>query len=144
MRLFATPYFVEEFLRISKRKYASAYRALAKDLGEELERLDSIAMILQSGSIITYVGYGEEHKPIKLRAANSTMKTGKSSGYRLILVTLEEEDAVVLVSVYPKVGPLGMSNPGAAILIEMMESYLHEDVYELRIVEGAMRILMED
>ncbi|MFN8394090.1 MAG: hypothetical protein U0176_05385 [Bacteroidia bacterium] len=144
MRLFATPYFVEEFLRISRRKYASAYGRVAKDLGAEFERLDSIPLILQSGSIITYLGYGEEHKPIKLRVANSTMQAGKSSGYRVILVTLDEEDAVVFVSIYPKVGPMAVSNPGADMLVAMMESYLDDDVYELQIENQELKILMED
>lgn len=144
MRIFATPFFVREFMKLSKGKYVSAYGRIAIDLGTEFSRVDTIPAILQSGSVVTYLGYGDEYKPLKLRAGNSTMKTGKSSGYRVILVTIEEEDAIVLASVYPKIGPLGLENPSGEVLIEMMESYLYEDVYEIRIVGDVLRVIMDD
>ena len=65
-----------------------------------------------------------------------------------MLFTLDAQDALILVSVYPKTGPMGKPKPSAddwkEILEDYQESYAESSFYEVRIVEGMLEVQVDD
>lgn len=81
--------------------YAEHFLKEAKGLGRKYKRLSDdlrsgIAEI-QSGDIGVYLGFGLYKKRLK----NSSIPTGKSGGFRLIVYKMTE-DSIVLLSIYSK------------------------------------------
>jgi mRNA-degrading endonuclease RelE of RelBE toxin-antitoxin system len=83
--------FEEELYRLSKR-----FRNIRSDVQPLIEQL-------QEGNILgdRIGGIGEEYVVYKLRVRNSSIKKGKSAGYRLIY-QIESPTSLLLLTIYSK------------------------------------------
>ncbi|WP_159784615.1 type II toxin-antitoxin system RelE/ParE family toxin [Sodalinema gerasimenkoae] len=90
--------------RKSLKKLAKKYRNIRSDTQGLIERL-------QQGDILgdRICGFGETLCIYKVRAKNSNIQKGKSSGYR-ILYLLESGNCILLLTIYSKLEQQDISN----------------------------------
>ena len=86
MNIFATWTFVKELKALSKPKNKRHYGSIFSDLGDLLLDANSTDHVLKLGDVVANLNYDDHNKPIKLRVNNSTTKSGKPGGYRVILL----------------------------------------------------------
>ena len=148
MNIFATWTFVKELKALSKHKNKRHYGNIFSDLGDLLLDANSTDHVLKLGDVVANLNYDDHNKPIKLRVNNSTTKSGKPGGYRVILFALDAQDALILVSIYPKTGPYGKSKPSANDWEEILEDYLQSHAegsfYEVSIIDNVLKIHVDN
>lgn len=148
MNIFVTWYFVKEVRALAKAKYKRVYGNVLKDLGSFLNEADSMDRVLKLGDVVASLNYRDHKKPTKARVNNSTTKSGKPAGYRLILFALDEQDALILVSIYPKTGPYGKPKPSQQDWEELLEDYqdahAENSFYEALIIDGELQIQIDE
>jgi len=83
--------FEKELYRLSKK-----YRYIRRDIEPIIEQLQQRILL---GDRL--VGFGSELYVYKVRARNSNIKKGKSSGYRLIYL-VESQASILLLTIYSK------------------------------------------
>lgn len=62
----------------------------------------------------------------KIRLPNPTMSKGKSGGFRLILLLNSLNEEIILLYVYPKIGPAGKKDIEEGEEEKLIKGYLEE------------------
>lgn len=134
--ILATRHFVREYKKLAKIK--KTYGNVGKDIATLLNA-STIDDLLKFGDVVTYLEDADQVKPYKIRVGNSTMKEGKSSGYRLIVAV--DDEHLILCSVYAKKGELSKVKPSTDDWESIIDSYLSGEAYEVNLVGNKLEIV---
>jgi hypothetical protein len=59
----------------------------------------------------------------KIRLENKLQNSGKSGGYRLIVICDKRSESICLLYVYPKIGPHGIENTNLEFTKKLVKNY---------------------
>ena len=135
----ATRHFAREFKRLAKIK--RAYGNVGKDIATLLNN-SSVDDLLKLGDVVQNLEVSDVIKPYKIRLGNTTMREGKSGGYRLIVAI--DDEHTVLCSIYPKKGELHKSKPSNDDWESIAESYISGEAYEVRTTGNKLEIVANE
>jgi len=122
MRYFVIHNFLSDLERLTK-KPANKYHSVRKDICEEFTPMQTSDEIVAKGKIIRYLESEVIHKVLKTRIKNTAMKVGKSGGFRLINVTIQQGEKTTFLTVYPKKGKFGIDDISDEKFEELIEEY---------------------
>lgn len=103
MKVYKTPSFVACIEKITKKKYSRIYGTLPYEIDQFFKEYTTFEAIWHKNQMII------EHAHIrlnKIRLENPLQNTGKSGGYRIMVLCDKRDESINLLYVYPKVGPL--------------------------------------
>lgn len=129
MKIFQSPDFAREFNKLMRPKYVGIYGTLQKEIAQFfLENNDFEKVWVQNYPLA-------EHANIrinKVRLENSSQNTGKSGGFRLLIICDKKDRSVGLLFVFPKTGPHGKNNIDLNFQKSLVKNYkAAKDAHEL-------------
>ena len=104
------------------RKPKDGYESVVKDLCQALISMED--SILRDTN--DRIRQEQNFRIVKLRVKNSHQNLPKNDAFRLIYWVSTKSDNLVLLTVYPKRGPWGISNLSNSELIRLLEEMLFE------------------
>lgn len=104
------------------RKPKDGYESIVKDLCQALISMED--SILRDTN--DRIRQEQNFRIVKLRVKNSHQNLPKNDAFRLIYWVSTKSDNLVLLTVYPKRGPWGISNLSNSELIRLLEEMLFE------------------
>ncbi len=132
---------LQELCRRVKHKYTSCPQDIcAEFIDKSVEELLSTnnAILNDDGIKCT----------VKIRLGCESRNTGKSGGFRLIAIIDRQKQQLIMLEVYPKVGPKGKSNISKLELGVLLKTYLTErdngDIVEHNIKNDLAIITQEE
>lgn len=106
MQVVVTPDFQLSLKVLTKAKYSGVYGSVKEQINIFLKEYSTLAQIWDKN----YMLFENETVRInKVRLENPSQNSGRSGGFRLIIICDKKTDTVGLLYVYPKTGPYGQS-----------------------------------
>lgn len=137
-----------------EKKGKKNYLKIRQDISDEYNEIEDILTLLQKGIAIKMGSFLGQKTMFKTRIPNSTMKEGKSGGYRLISIADKDEEELVFLEVYPKKGKFAKADLTEKEYIILLKEYLKQALEqtlkeidikdELRIIEDDISDSEED
>ena len=104
------------------RKSKDGYESVVSDICDALKSMD-VSILRDTNDRIRQEQY---FRIIKLRVKNSHQNLPKNDAFRLIYWVSTKTDNLVLLTVYPKRGPLGINNLTSDEFVRLLEEMLKE------------------
>jgi mRNA-degrading endonuclease RelE of RelBE toxin-antitoxin system len=121
VKIYATEFFLTRLNRLGREK--REYKDIRTDICKVITHCESTSNFLAQSDLISDHQIDEELLLLKTRAPNSTKKAGKSNGYRIISFADTEGKSLYLLSIYPKSGKHGLSQPDGRLWNMILDSY---------------------
>jgi mRNA-degrading endonuclease RelE of RelBE toxin-antitoxin system len=120
MEIFQTPDFAKLLKTLAKPKYSNLYGTVKQEIQDFFSHYSSFDQVWQK----SYMLYENAFIRInKIRLENELQNSGKSGGFRLIVICDKRTQTVCLLYLYPKVGPLGMESTNLEFAKKMVINY---------------------
>jgi hypothetical protein len=120
MLIFQTPDFTKLLKSLTKSKYSYIYGTIIKEIDEFFHQYASFDKVWQKN----YMLYENAYIRInKVRLENELQHSGKSGGFRMIIICDKRTETVGLLYVYPKAGPLRMDTTNLDFAKNLVKNY---------------------
>jgi hypothetical protein len=120
MEIFVTPDFTKLLKTLAKPKYSRFYGTAKQAIDEFFSDYSTFDKVWQK----SYMLYENAYVRInKIRLENELQNSGKSGGYRMIVICDKRAETVALLYLYPKVGPLRMETTNLEFAKNLVKSY---------------------
>jgi len=104
MNIETSPDYRKALKEISKKKYSGVYGTVTQEIKNFFKEYSSFESIWHK----TFMLFENDIVRVnKIRLENEMQNSGKSGGYRIIVLCDRRTQTVGLLYIYPKVGPLG-------------------------------------
>jgi hypothetical protein len=120
MDIFTTPGFNALIETLSKPKYSKIYGTIKREIDGFFHQYASFDQVWHKN----YMLYENAHIRInKVRLENELQHSGKSGGFRMIIICDRRTETVGLLYLYPKTGPLRMENTNLEFTKNLVKNY---------------------
>jgi hypothetical protein len=120
MEIFQTPDFAGLIKTLTKPKYSNLYGTVKQEIADFFSHYSSFDQVWQK----SYMLYENAFVRInKIRLENESQNSGKSGGFRMIVICDKRTKTVCLLYIYPKVGPLGMESTNLDFTKKLVKNY---------------------
>ena len=120
MEIFATPDFSKRLKTLTKSKYSNVYGTIEKEIGDFFSEYNTFDQVWQKN----YMLYENAYVRInKVRLENELQHSGKSGGFRMIILCDNRTKTIGLLYVYPKTGPLKMETTNLDFTKQLVKNY---------------------
>jgi len=120
MEIFQTPDFAALLKTLTKPKYSNLYGTVNQEIAAFFSHYSSFEQVWQK----SYMLYENAFIRInKIRLENEQQNSGKSGGFRMIIICDKRTKQICLLYIYPKVGPLGMDSTNLEFTKKLVKNY---------------------
>ena len=120
MTVLQTPDFRLSFKTLTKPKYSGIYGSLHKEICDFFDEYKEFNDVWNKSYMLF------EHKEVrinKIRLENQLQNSGKSGGFRIIMMCDKRSSTVTLLYVYPKTGPHGLQSLNLDFQKKLVKAY---------------------
>jgi hypothetical protein len=103
MKIYQTPDFTRQLKILTKPKYTGIYGTLKKEIDNFFRQYDTIEKVWEKNYML--FERPDNIRINKVRLENELQNSGKSGGFRVIIICDKRDNSVGLLWVYPKTAP---------------------------------------
>ena len=121
MEIYQTPDFTRQLKILTKPKYLGIYGTLKKEIDNFFKQYDTIEKVWEKNYML--FERPDNIRINKVRLENELQNSGKSGGFRVIIVCDKRDNSVGLLWVYPKTGPHGSESTNLDLTKKLVKNY---------------------
>jgi mRNA-degrading endonuclease RelE of RelBE toxin-antitoxin system len=121
MEIQQTPDFAKQLKTLTKPKYAGIYGSLKKEITAFFKQYNSIEKVWDKNYML--FERPDNIRINKIRLENELQNSGKSGGFRIIIICDKRDNSVGLLWVYPKIGPHGSESTNLDLTKKLVKNY---------------------
>ncbi len=121
MQIHQTPDFTKQLKNLTKPKYSGIYGTLKKEIDKFFKQYNTIEKVWDKNYMLF-----ERMDTIrinKVRLENELQNSGKSGGFRIIIICDKRDNSIGLLWVYPKTGPYGSESTNLDLTKKLVKNY---------------------
>jgi len=120
MEIFKTPNFTKILKTLSKTKYCNTYGGINKEIYNFFIDYSSFDQVWQKSYMLFENAFIRINK---VRLINEFQQSGKSGGFRMIIICDKRTEVIGLLYLYPKTGPLRMDTTNLDFAKQLVKNY---------------------
>ena len=123
MVIFESISFTAQLKILCKKKHKSIYGSIKDEISDFFNQCDTLQKVWLQNE---FIDGNDKFRLNKIRLPNRLHISGKSGGFRIVVICDKEKDTVTLLYIFPKVGPEKTDNIGLAFRKALVEEYLEQ------------------
>jgi mRNA-degrading endonuclease RelE of RelBE toxin-antitoxin system len=121
MEIYQTSDFAKQLKILSKPKHSGIYGTLKKEIDNFFKQYDTIEKVWEKNYML--FERPDNIRINKVRLENELQNSGKSGGFRIIIICDKRNNSVGLLWVYPKTGPHGSESTNLDLTKKLVKNY---------------------
>jgi hypothetical protein len=106
--------------KLCKEKYKPIYGTVKEEITNFLETCNTLELVWEQNE---FIDGNNIIRLNKIRLPNRLLTSGKSGGFRILIICNKGNDTITLLYIFPKVGPERMDNIGNNFKKELVKEY---------------------
>lgn len=123
MQILCSSEFIQNLNLLTKPKYSGTYGTLKTEIDTFFKEHDTFDKVLSENFMLRDAKFVRLNK---IRLDNPLQNSGKSGGFRMIIICDRRTNDVGLICVYPKRGQHGMENTPDDLLKKWVKAYTND------------------